>query len=125
MKRLILFLAFFPLALFGQRDTVITSDLGFVVDTSNLQISGGDTTVRVVYLNQNSNRKNEILYYEQSPSAKATMAAVYDELLNSLPQLSADVEAAFLEFKKKNTALINRRREYEQILAIMEGYFGY
>lgn len=124
MKHLILIL-FFPLCLFGQRDTVITSDLGYVTDTSYIDVSGGDTTVLIVYFNEDSTRKDEIVYYEKTPSAKSTMAFIYDELLASLPQLSADSEAAYLEWQRRNTALINRRRQFEAIRDIMETFFGY
>lgn len=125
MKHILFLLLFIPLALFGQRDTVITSDLGYVVDTTNLIISGGDTTVRVVYLNKNSTQQEEILYYEQSPSSKATLAAIYNDLLLRIPIASANSEAAYLEFQRRNTELINLRREFLAIEEVMSTYYGY
>lgn len=125
MKNLIIILLFIPFISFAQRDSLITDDLGFVVDETDLEVSMGDSTVRVVYFTESADRKDEIRYYEKAPSAKATMASVYNELLNQLPLLSADVEAAYREYQKKNTALINTRRQFEAIEGIMIGYFGY
>ena len=124
MKHLILIL-FFPFCIFGQADTVITKDLGYVVDTFYIDVSGGDTTVFIAYFNEDETRKDEVVYYEQAPSAKASIELIYNEYNATIPQMEAGVEAIYEEYQRRNTALINRRRETAVILDILETFFGY